>query len=76
MPVEQGLGVDSPVRAGGQVDTGVEGVGSPDALGPRLEGEGLAMLTVKLLPGFVDGRLGVEDEPVEVETVSFRRWSA
>ena len=45
----------------------VEHVGGADALRPLLEGQRAPVLAVDLLPGVVDGRLGVEDQPVEVE---------
>ena len=51
-----------------QVDHGVEVViGGADGLQPGLEGQRLAVLLVGPGPALIDGHLGLQDQPVEVE---------
>ncbi len=40
---------------------------APDASGPDVEGEGVAVFGVEEAPGFEDGGFGIDDEAVEVE---------
>ena len=58
--------VQAAAEAGLEVGVGVEGVG-PDGRLPEVERQLVTVLAVDLCVGQVDGLLGLQDEPVEVE---------
>ena len=64
---EHGLAVEAAADERVEVREGVEALVGPERVLPLAEADGAAAATVGRAPRLEDGRLGVDDQPVEVE---------